>query len=140
VRNGHETPARLEPLRRGTTNPRFYVRSADQNGRAIEPEVMTLVLATIPESVRQWSGGRLSVAQLESGPQTREPAPGWITINIIRDMSLPYCGIAYVAKIPARLRSSTTGATAAASRSAAGSSPTKSATPSASGTSRAIAA
>jgi len=33
VRNGHETPARLEPLRRWTTNPRFYVRSADQNGQ-----------------------------------------------------------------------------------------------------------
>lgn len=100
VRDTHDEPAGMQPLRRWTTNPRFYVRSADQNGRAIEPEVMTVVLGTIPEAVRQFTGGRLSVAQLESGPETRAPAAGWIAVNIIRDMSLPYCGIAYVAQDP----------------------------------------
>lgn len=103
VRNGHEAPNQLEPLRRWTANPRFYVRSADQNGRAIEPEVMTLVLASIPEAVRQFTGGVLSVEQIESGPETRAPAKGWITINIIRDPSTPYCGVAIVAQDPGEI-------------------------------------
>ena len=103
VRDTHDEPAGMEPIRRWTTNPRFYVRSADQNGRAIEPEVMTVVLSTIPEAVRQFTGGRLSVAQLESGPETRAPAIGWITVNIIRDMSLPYCGEAYIARDPGEI-------------------------------------
>jgi hypothetical protein len=103
VRNGHEAPGQLEPLRRWTANPRFYVRSADQNGRPIEPEVMAVVLGSIPEAVRQFTGGVLSVAQLESGPETRQPAPGWITINIVRDMSLPYCGKAFVARDPGEI-------------------------------------
>jgi Carboxypeptidase regulatory-like domain len=100
VRDTYEEPAASQPLRRWTANPRFYVRSADQNGRAIEPEVMAVVLRTIPEAVRQFTGGRLAVAQLESGPETRPLATGWITINIIRDMSLPYCGLAYVGQDP----------------------------------------
>jgi hypothetical protein len=103
VRNAHETPGQLEPLRRWTTNPRFYVRSADQNGRPIEPEVMTVVLASIPEAVRQFSGGVLSVSQLESGPETRAPAAGWITVNIIRDPSLPYCGQSFIARDPGEI-------------------------------------
>ncbi len=103
VRNGHETPSQLEPLRRWTTNPRFYVRSADQNGRPIEPEVMAVVLDSIPEAVRQFTGGVLAVAQLESGPETRQPALGWITVNIVRDMSQPYCGFAFIAKDPGEI-------------------------------------
>lgn len=103
VRNGHERPGQLEPLRRWTTNPNFYVRSADQNGRPIEPEVMDVVFASIPEAVRQWTAGRLSVAQLESGPETRAPATGWITINIVRDQSSRFCGQAIVAGNPGEI-------------------------------------
>lgn len=103
VRNGHEAPGQLEPLRRWTTSPRFYVRSADQNGRPIEPEVMDTVFASIPEAVRQWTGGRLSVAQLESGPETRPAAAGWITINIVRDPSSRFCGQAIVAGNPGEI-------------------------------------
>jgi hypothetical protein len=103
VRNGYEAPSQLEPLRRWTTNPSFYVRSADQNGKPIEPEVMAVVLDAIPEAVRQFTGGVLRVAQLESGPETRQPAQGWITVNIIRDMSLPYCGEAFVARDPGEI-------------------------------------
>jgi hypothetical protein len=100
VRNTHDDPSKLEPLRRWTSNPSFYVRSADQNGRAIEPEVTALVLATIPRAVTDWTGGRLSVAQLESGPETRPEATGWITVNITRDYSSDYCGRARVAGNP----------------------------------------
>jgi hypothetical protein len=103
VRNGHEAQGVLEPLRRWTTNPRFYVRSADQAGKPIEPEVLDVVFASIPEAVRQFTGGVLSVAQLESGPETRPPAVGWITITIIRDTSLPYCGRAFVAQDPGEI-------------------------------------
>jgi hypothetical protein len=100
VRNTHDDPSKLEPLRRWTTNPSFYVRNADQTGRPIEPEVMALVLATIPRAVTDWTGGRLSVAQLESGPETRPETTGWITVNITRDYSSAFCGQARVAGNP----------------------------------------
>jgi hypothetical protein len=100
VRNGYELPGSLQPLRRWTTSPRFYVRSADQNGRAIEPEVMALVLGTIPRAVSDWTGGRLGVAVLESGPETRPEASGWIIVNITRDYSSNFCGRSRVGSDP----------------------------------------
>ena len=100
VRRGSETPGALEPLRRWTTNPRVFVRTVDQNGRPIEPEVMDLVVRTIPESVRVWTGGRLSVAVLETGPETRPLTNGWIRVNIERDPAARYCGVANVGANP----------------------------------------
>jgi hypothetical protein len=100
VRNAYDDPTTLQPLRRWTSNPSVYVRSADQTGRAIEPEVMALVLATIPRAVSDWTGGALSVAQLESGPTTRPETSGWITVNITRDYSSTFCGQARVGANP----------------------------------------
>jgi hypothetical protein len=103
VRNGFEAPGQLEPLRRWTTSPRFYVRTADQNGRPIEPEVMDVVLGTIPEAVRQFTGGRIGVAQLETGAETRALAAGWITVNILRDPNSDVCGRAKVGADPGEI-------------------------------------
>ena len=100
VRNTYDDPSKMEPLRRWTTNPSVYVRNVDQNGRPIEPEVMSFVLATIPRAVTDWTGGRLSVALLESGSETRAEATGWITVNITRDYSSDFCGRARVAGNP----------------------------------------
>jgi hypothetical protein len=103
VRNGLETPGALEPLRRWTTSPRFYVRSVDQHGRPIEPEVMEVVLATIPDAVRQFTGGRIAVAQLESGTETRPLTAGWIAVNILRDPNSDVCGRAKVGADPGEI-------------------------------------
>jgi hypothetical protein len=103
VRNGYESPGKLETLRRWTTDPSFYIRSADQNGKPIEPEVIAVVLASIPEAVRQWTGGRLAVAHLETGTETRPAAAGWIVVNLVRDPSSRYCGLSYIGSNPGEI-------------------------------------
>jgi hypothetical protein len=103
VRRGLEQPNDLLAIRRWTSNPSFYVRNVDQTGRAIEPEVMALVLATIPRAVSDWTSGRLGVAQLEAGAQTRPETHGWIVVNITRDYASDFCGQALVGSNPGRI-------------------------------------
>jgi hypothetical protein len=86
----------LELVWRLTESPKFYVRTVDQKGRAIEPEVLNVVLPAIRKAVGDWSNGVLSVQTLETGAETRERTDGWVVVNITRDYQSPYCGWAYV--------------------------------------------
>jgi Matrixin len=80
-----------------TNSPSFYVRTVDQNGRAIEPEVLAVVLEAIPRAVTEFSAGRLSVANLETGTESRATATGWIIVNIRRDPNeRQTCGFANI--------------------------------------------
>ncbi len=96
VRNAYENKASLEELTRLTENPKFYLRVVDDAGRPIEPEVVNGVLAAIPQSVAEWSGGVLSMAALETGTETRPRTDGWIVINVHRDRHAEFCGLSYV--------------------------------------------
>jgi hypothetical protein len=81
--------------------PRFYVKTVDQNGRAIEPEVMTVVREALGRAVREFTGGTLSVAALETGIETRAPATGWINVDIRRDPNEhTTCGFANIGANP----------------------------------------
>src|SRR5438874_185041 len=46
------------PVLRWTTAPSFYVKTTDQNGRAIEPEVLVRVLDGIRAAVPAYTAGR----------------------------------------------------------------------------------
>jgi len=82
-------------------SPRFYVKTVDQNGRAIEPEVLQVVRDAIFRAVPEFSGGRLSVAGFETGPETRPGANGWINVDILRDPNeRSKCGFASVGANP----------------------------------------
>lgn len=95
ARNGFEDPARLQPLRRWTRAPMLYVRTIDDSGRAILPEVLQQV-ATIANSVIPlYSRGRFGVAGIEFGTETRVNQAGWITVDWTRDAS-QFCGRAHV--------------------------------------------
>jgi hypothetical protein len=95
VRNSFESSA-LEPLARLTQSPNIYLRTEDQNGKAIEPEVLESVTQSIRMAVSDWSSGTLSVAAFEKGSATRPRTPGWIVVNILRDRNSSVCGRAYV--------------------------------------------
>ena len=43
-----------------------------------------------------WTNGKLSVATLETGTETRPRTDGWIVVNITRDYSSEFCGCAFV--------------------------------------------
>lgn len=103
VRNGLDDPNNLRTLRRWTQAPSFYVRSVDQNGRAIEPEALQPIVATIHRVVPELTGGRFSVAALETGTETRAPTAGWINVDIVRDPKSESCGSAFVGINPGQI-------------------------------------
>jgi len=97
VRGSYEFPgAPPELVWRLPASPSIYVRTIDQNGRAIEPEVLTLVQSTLRRAVRDWSNGTLSVTTLETGTETRPRTDGWIVVNITHDYQSDFCGQAYI--------------------------------------------
>ena len=81
--------------------PSFYVKTVDQNGRPIEPEVLAVVMEALPRAVHEFSGGRLSAAALETGTDTRAPREGWIDVSIRRDRNeRSTCGFAQIGANP----------------------------------------
>lgn len=95
ARNGWEDPDTLEPLRRWTRAPQVYIRTVDNTGRAILPEVLQQVVAITSAAVPQYTSGRFGVAGFEQGTETRRGQPGWITIEWTRDAAR-FCGFANV--------------------------------------------
>ena len=89
------------PVLRWNESPRFYVRTVDQNGRAVEPEVLPIVLDAIRRAVPLFTGNKLSVAALETGVETRAAAVGWINVDIRRDPNeRRTCGSAFIGANP----------------------------------------
>jgi hypothetical protein len=88
-------------LQRWTAAPSFYVRTVDQNGRAVEPEVLAVTLDALRRAVPAFTGGTFSAAAIESGTGVRPQAPGWINVDIRRDPNeKSVCGFALVGANP----------------------------------------
>jgi hypothetical protein len=86
---------------RWNVSPRFYLKTVDQKGRAIEPEVLTVVRDALFRATPLFTGGKLTTVAVESGTDTRADADGWITIEIRRDPDeRSTCGYAYVGENP----------------------------------------
>ncbi len=101
VRGKYDQPGAPWPVMRWTTAPSFYVKTVDQNGRAIEPEVLANVLDALRRSVPAWSGGRMSAAAIETGTDTRPETRDWINVEIRRDPKEDrVCGTANVGANP----------------------------------------
>lgn len=95
--------AELEPLWRLTEDPSFYVRTVDQNGRPIEPEVLRGVYDAIPKAVRDWSARKLAMRVLETGTATRPRTSGWIVVNILREKNAEFCGLAQIGAVDGQI-------------------------------------
>lgn len=100
VRDSYDSPGTLRPVLRWTVSPRFYVRTVDQNGRPIEPEVLEVVRDGLLRAVPAFTGGRLT-GSVESGTDVRAPADGWVNVDILRDPNEhSTCGRAFVGANP----------------------------------------
>ena len=95
ARDGFEGPGALQPLRRWTRSPMIYIRTVDDTGRPILPEVLQQVVTIASSVVPQYTGGRFGVAAIEQGTGTRLGQAGWITVEWSRDAS-EFCGWAHV--------------------------------------------
>jgi hypothetical protein len=96
ARNGFEQPGALQPLRRWTRAPMLYIRTIDDTGRPILPEVLQQVAAIASAAVPQYTHGRFGLAGIEQGTETRLGQAGWITLEWTRDAT-EFCGLAHVA-------------------------------------------
>jgi hypothetical protein len=95
ARNGYEQPAVLQPLRRWTRAPMLYIRTVDDTGRPILPEVLQQVASIASTAVPQYTGGRFGLAGIEQGTDTRKGQAGWLTVEWTRDAT-EFCGYAFV--------------------------------------------
>jgi hypothetical protein len=94
----------LYTLLRWTTNPNIYLRTVDSTtGRAVEPEVLALVVDWAQRSVPLWTGGRLRVGTVETGTADRPDTRDWIVVDFIRDATKNYCGQSFVGRNPGRV-------------------------------------
>jgi hypothetical protein len=101
VRGTYDAAGAPYAVQRWMEAPRFYVKTVDQNGRAIEPEVLAVVREAIPRAVAEYSAGRLAVSVLETGTEERAAATGWINVLIRRDPNeRQTCGFANIGANP----------------------------------------
>jgi hypothetical protein len=86
---------------RWNDSPRFYLRTVDQNGKAVEQSVLAVVQDAILRAVPLFTHNKLSVAALETGVETRDAASGWINVDIKRDRKEKQtCGTAFIGANP----------------------------------------
>lgn len=101
VRGTYDTTGGPHANFRWMESPRFYVKTVDQNGRPIEPEVMAVVREALVRAVREFTAGTLSAAAVETGTDARAPAAGWINVDIRRDQNeRTTCGFAMLGANP----------------------------------------
>ena len=104
VRGTYDEPGAPWPVERWEAAPRFYVKTTDQTGRAIEPEVISVTLDAISRAVPAWSGGRFGAPVIETGTAPRPSAAGWVFVDIRRDPEEEViCGLSDVGTNPATI-------------------------------------
>lgn len=97
VRDNHDSPGLLRPLRRWTTSPRIYLRTIDDAGNPVESATVDAVQSLLADSISEWTSGGLGLAGLERGTDTREGQSGWITIKWPAVADPNVCGMAQIA-------------------------------------------
>ena len=89
---------------RWTSAPSFYVKTVDQNGRAVEPEVLAVTLDALRRAVPAWTANTYTAAAIETGTETREAPPGWINVLFRRDPNMrSICGQAFIGRVPGEI-------------------------------------
>ena len=99
MRNGFEAPESLEPIRRWTISPKFFIDTTMPIGIKVAEGDRARIEEGIRSSVPGFSGGQLQVSTLVRGsdPPTDK---GWIVVSFVNDSSANWCGRAYVAADP----------------------------------------
>lgn len=100
VRNSFDDPGTPQPLRRWTQAPRVYIQTTFGANRPVDQGTLDATTDAIVNAVRAWTGGRLSVAEVQRGTETREGVPGWITVIWTEAIGDHACGLAQVGADP----------------------------------------
>jgi len=91
------------PLQRWPQQPKFYLQTVDQIGRAVPADVLNVIRDAVTRAVPAWTGGQYT-AVLESGKDTRPGTPGWINILVQNSPGERVtCGQSYVGADPGEI-------------------------------------
>lgn len=75
----HNALNSLRPLQRFSQAPRIYLRTIDQDGRAIDARTLDHTARALEESAGEMTG-KFGLAGLERGTEHRLAQPGWLTV------------------------------------------------------------
>jgi hypothetical protein len=104
VRGTYDQPGAPWPVLRWDVAPKFYLKTVDQNGRPIEPEVLSVVREALHRAVPAYTGGKLNTEVVESGVEVRAEIDGWVNIDIVRDPNeVRTCGTAFIGRNPSTI-------------------------------------
>ena len=77
------------------------MRTVDQNGRPVEPEVLARILTAIQQAVPAFTGGHYAAAAIVTGTEARAQQTDWINVDVHRDPNeREICGLAYIGANP----------------------------------------
>ena len=101
ARNGFDAPTQLQPLRPLMQAPAFYMEV--EGAKGLSAATAARVERVARRLVPLMTGGRFQVTVWQTGPTSRPPQPGWITIERKDDLAGPdvpstqqVCGRAFV--------------------------------------------
>jgi hypothetical protein len=98
VRGAYDQEGSPYPVLRLLQAPKFYFKTVDQTGRALEPTVISYVSDALRRAVPLYTGGLYS-ASLEVGTETRPDTPGVINVLVNTDLAeRSTCGYAYIGR------------------------------------------
>ena len=101
VRNAFEAPDHLEPLRRWTVQPNFYIDTFNpKTSQPIDAAELALVVNAIQQSVPQLTGGGFTAGTIESGNGARAPRAGYVNLSFSYEPKSDYCGYSEVGTNP----------------------------------------
>lgn len=95
VHNAYQGP--LQSLRRFSQPPRIYLRTVDEDGKAIDSRMLDQTAKALDESAREMTG-KFGLAGIERGTDRRVGLAGWLTVQWLPQALNPQriCGQAYI--------------------------------------------
>jgi hypothetical protein len=105
VRNAWEEPEDLQPIRRWTSNPNFYVNTYNpRTGGPVPASELESLTRIIRAAVPMFTGGTLEAGAIETGTETdRRARTGEIQVRFIHDPKADHCGTATVGGNPGEI-------------------------------------
>jgi len=104
VRNQFDEPEKLQPIRRWTKAPNFYIHKHNpRTDEDIPPNEFELLVSSIRIAVPQMTGGRFEAGAIDHGSEARPEQAGYITVKFVYEPDAEYCGRARVASDPGEI-------------------------------------
>lgn len=101
VRNQFDAPGTLQPLRRWTRNPTFYINTRNpRTGQDLATSERESMIAIIRASVPQMTGGQLAAGGIEFGSGARAEKAGGVSMTLVEEPDNQFCGWSRVGADP----------------------------------------